>query len=70
MEREYWTGRMDAAVDMARDAGTAQARLAHYELAGRYSVRAAGAAPSQDGTDSRRDDERNASAPEGEGPAA
>ena len=45
MENEYWAGRMDEAVNMARDAETAQARLAHYELAGRYSVRAAHAQP-------------------------
>ena len=45
MDRNYWIGRMDSAVLMARDASTAEARLAHYELAGRYSVRAASTPP-------------------------
>jgi hypothetical protein len=45
MDRKYWIGRMDASVTMARGASTAEARLAHYELAGRYSVRAAHAQP-------------------------
>lgn len=45
MDRKYWIGRMDAAVTMAREALTAEARLAHYELAGRYSIRAANTPP-------------------------
>lgn len=41
MESKYWLGRKRAAVGMARKASSAQARMIHYELAGRYSVRAA-----------------------------
>ncbi len=45
MERRYWIGRMRAAMTAARDAATAEARLIHYDLAGRYSVRAADSLP-------------------------
>lgn len=41
MDRTYWIGRKRAAMAMARAAATAEARLIHYELAGRYSIRAA-----------------------------
>jgi phosphoheptose isomerase len=41
MDRIYWIGRQAAAKAMARGASSAQARLIHYELAGRYSVKAA-----------------------------
>ena len=41
MERAYWLSRMRASKVMAREAAGAQARLIHYELAGRYSIRAA-----------------------------
>jgi hypothetical protein len=41
MEKTYWLGRKRAAMAMARAATCSEARLAHYELAGRYSVRAA-----------------------------
>jgi hypothetical protein len=68
METEYWAGRMDEAVNMARDAATAQARLAHYELAGRYSVRAADAWPAEPASDAPDDGSGNASATEGAGP--
>lgn len=41
MGKEYWIGRKRAAVAMARAATSAEARLIHYDLAGRYSVKAA-----------------------------
>ena len=41
MEKRYWLGRMRTAMKMARGASTAEARLIHYDLAGRYSIRAA-----------------------------
>lgn len=45
MEKTYWLGRKRAAMAMARNATTAQARLIHYELAGRYSIKAAHCLP-------------------------
>ena len=45
MEQRYWIGRKRAAMAMARAAGCSRARLIHYELAGRYSIRAAMCAP-------------------------
>lgn len=41
MEKKYWIGRKRAAMAMARAATSAEARLIHYDLAGRYSVNAA-----------------------------
>lgn len=41
MERKYWLGRKRASLKMAQSAATSQARLIHYDLAGRYSLRAA-----------------------------
>lgn len=41
MEKTYWLGRKRAAMAMARDATCSEARLVHYEQAGRHSVRAA-----------------------------
>jgi hypothetical protein len=41
MDKTYWLGRQRAAMAQARAAATSEARLAHYERAGRYSVRAA-----------------------------
>lgn len=41
MEQTYWLGRKRASAANARIAGSSQARLAHLELAGRYSVLAA-----------------------------
>ena len=38
MEDRYWLGRKRAAMAMARNASTAESRLIHYELAGRYSI--------------------------------
>jgi hypothetical protein len=40
MENRYWIGRKRSAMGMARGAATAEARLIHYDLAGRYSVMA------------------------------
>jgi hypothetical protein len=40
MEKAYWLGRKRASLKMARDAISSEARLAHYDLAGRYSLRA------------------------------
>ena len=44
MDQEYWLKRKRASVVNANDATTSTARLAHFELAGRYSIRAADAA--------------------------
>ena len=41
MEKKYWIGRQRAAMAMARAATDAEARLIHYDLAGRHGVRAA-----------------------------
>ena len=43
MERAHWLSRERASLAMARNAVGAEARLIHYELAGRYSVKAANA---------------------------
>ncbi|MFL6856817.1 MAG: hypothetical protein ACJ8DZ_10850 [Allosphingosinicella sp.] len=44
MEHAYWLSRKRASVANARRAGSAEARLVHLDLAGRYSIKAAGAA--------------------------
>ena len=41
MERSYWVRRKRAAMAMARATTSARARLIHYGLAGRYSIKAA-----------------------------
>ena len=41
MEQTYWLGRKRASAANARRAASAEARLAHLDLAGRYSVKAA-----------------------------
>ena len=43
MEQAYWLGRTRASSQMARRARSAEARMAHLELAGRYSIKAAAA---------------------------
>ena len=43
MERAHWLSRKRASLVMAQNAISAEARLIHYELAGRYSVKAADA---------------------------
>ena len=40
MEKAYWLGRKRASLKLARSAASSEARLAHYDLAGRYSVKA------------------------------
>ena len=40
MEKAYWLGRKRASLKMAQNATGSEARLAHYDLAGRYSVMA------------------------------
>ncbi len=45
MEKTYWLGRKRAAMAMARGADGSAARLIHYEMAGRYSIKAAHSAP-------------------------
>ena len=43
MEKAYWLSRKRASLKLAQDAAGSEARLAHYELAGRYSVKAVNA---------------------------
>ena len=45
MEQTYWLKRKRSSLAKARTATDAEARLIHYDLAGRYSVKAAKAAP-------------------------
>jgi len=45
MEKTYWLGRRSSAVAMARIATSSKARLIHYDLAGRYSIKAANCVP-------------------------
>jgi hypothetical protein len=45
MGKHYWIGRQRAAIGMAHAASSAEARLIHYELAGRYSLQAAMSPP-------------------------
>lgn len=44
-DRAYWIGRKRAAMASARGAFTSEARLFHYEMAGRHSIRAANCLP-------------------------
>ena len=44
MEHRYWLKRKRSSLTMAQTATSAEARLVHYDLAGRYSVKAADAA--------------------------
>lgn len=46
METAYWLERERASLVNARAATVAEVRLIHYELAGRYSIKAANAAMS------------------------
>ena len=43
MEKAYWLGRKRASLKLAQNAAGSEARLAHYDLAGRYSVKAVSA---------------------------
>lgn len=40
MEKAYWLSRKRASLKLAQNAGTSEARLIHYDLAGHYSVKA------------------------------
>jgi hypothetical protein len=40
MEQRYWVDRKRASIANAEQATSSKARLAHYELAGRYSLKA------------------------------
>ncbi len=40
MEKAYWLSRKRASLKLASRATSAEARLVHYDLAGRYSVKA------------------------------
>ncbi len=40
MEKAYWLSRQREALRSAKTAGNSEARLIHYDLAGRYSVKA------------------------------
>ena len=41
MEKAYWIARKRASLKAAQNADSSEARLGHYDLAGRYSVKAA-----------------------------
>ena len=41
MDQRYWLQRKRSSLASARSAASSEARLIHYDLAGRYSVRAA-----------------------------
>jgi hypothetical protein len=43
MEKAYWIQRKRASLKSARNAAGAEARLIHYDLAGRYSLKAVSA---------------------------
>jgi hypothetical protein len=43
MEKAYWLGRKRASLKLAQTAASSEARLVHYDLAGRYSVKACSA---------------------------
>ena len=44
VDKKYWLARERTSLRMATVASSSRARLAHYDLAGRYSVKAAGTA--------------------------
>ncbi len=44
MDQSYWLRRKRASVAKARNSVSAEARLIHFDLAGRYAVKAAGCA--------------------------
>jgi hypothetical protein len=43
MEKTYWLSRKRASLKLAQNAGCSEARLVHYDLAGRYSLKAVSA---------------------------
>lgn len=44
MERQHWLGRSKAALALAHAATSAEARLIHFDMAGRYDLKASLAA--------------------------
>ena len=40
MEKAYWLGRKRATLRLARETTSSEARLAYYDLAGRYGMKA------------------------------
>lgn len=44
MEKAYWIARKRESLKLAKAAMSSEARLTHYDLAGRYSLKAASAA--------------------------
>jgi hypothetical protein len=40
MQRTYWLSRKSASLKSAQNATSSEARLVHYDLAGRYSLKA------------------------------
>ncbi len=40
MEKAYWLSRKRASLKLARGASSSRARLIHYDLAGRYGLKA------------------------------
>ena len=47
MDQTYWLKRKRSSLAKAQSATHSQARLIHFDLAGRYSVKAANAAPTR-----------------------
>lgn len=43
MEKTYWLSRKRASLKLAQGAANSEARLIHYDLAGRYSAKATSA---------------------------
>jgi hypothetical protein len=43
MEKAHWLGRKRASLKLAQSAAGSEARLIHYDLAGRYSLKAVSA---------------------------
>ena len=43
MEQAHWLGRKRASLKLAQNAASSEARLVHYDLAGRYSLKAVSA---------------------------
>ena len=50
MDQKYWLKRKRASVAKAIDADSAEARLIHFDLAGRYALKAVDAAPADKDT--------------------
>ena len=40
MEKAYWLSRKRASLKLAKSAASSEARLIHYDLAGRYNLKA------------------------------